>query len=116
MEENNNLNFECEPVQEPQPEQPVYQPLYQPQQPPRKQKKGSTTAKIVALIAVVAVLGSIGGSLLTTAISAITGREEEPDTVVQEPPVQEQAEESRPLSGWSISSRRSLPPTIPESL
>ena len=93
MEENNNLNFECEPVQEPQPEQPVYQPVYQPQQPPRKQKKGSTTAKIVALIAVVAVLGSIGGSLLTTAISAITGREEEPDTVVQEPPVQEQAEE-----------------------
>ena len=93
MEENNNLNFECEPVQEPQPEQPVYQPVYQPQQPPRKQKKGGTTAKIVALIAVVAVLGSIGGSLLTTAISAITGREEKPDTVVQEPPVQEQAEE-----------------------
>ena len=93
MEENNNLNFECEPVQEPQPEQPVYQPVYQPQQPPRKKKRGGTTAKIVALIAVVAVLGSIGGSLLTTAISAITGREEKPDTVVQEPPVQEQAEE-----------------------
>ena len=79
MEENNNLNYECEPVresvQEPVREpvqEPVYTPYYQPNtQKPKKEKKNHTTAKMVALITVVALVASIGGSVLTTAISSI---------------------------------------------
>lgn len=108
MNENNDMNYECEPVQDPeqQPRQPYqnqdqqmpYQAGYNPYQPyqsyqpqPPKKKKG-TTAKIVALILVVAVLGSVGGALLTNAISSIYGKYEDP-AEEPKPQVAEKVEE-----------------------
>ena len=108
MNENNDMNYECEPVQDPeqQPRQPhqnqyqqmPYQAGYNPYQPyqsyqpqPPKKKKG-TTAKIVALILVVAVLGSVGGALLTNAISSIYGKYEDP-AEEPKPQVAEKVEE-----------------------
>ena len=108
MNENNDMNYECEPVQDPeqQPRQPYqnqyqqmpYQAGYNPYQPyqsyqpqPPKKKKG-TTAKIVALILVVAVLGSVGGALLTNAISSIYGKYEDP-AKEPKPQVAEKVEE-----------------------
>ena len=95
MNENNDMNFECEPVQEPEQQprqtyqnqyqqppyqQPGYNPYqpYQPYQPQPSKKKKGTTAKIIALILVVAVLGSVGGALLTNAISSIYDKYEDP--------------------------------------
>jgi len=97
MEENNNLNYDCEPIREPeqepireQPAGPSYSPYYQPTpERQKKPKKNHTTAKMVALIAVVALVASIGGSVLTSAISAITGKEEQPP-VVETQPVEEE--------------------------
>ena len=93
MEDNQNMNFECEPVQEPVqrtepytvPEQPTYRPYYQDDNRKNKKKKDRTTGKLVALIAAVAVIGSIGGSLLTSAIAYLSApKAEEPAEVTQQ--------------------------------
>lgn len=82
MDENNN--YSCEPVQE---TQPSYTPYH-----PQEQKKKNTTAKMVALILVVALVASIGGSLLTAAISAITHEKSEAVAQMPEDTVQEEEE------------------------
>ena len=82
----NNMNYECEPVSEPAQEAdsaPTYSP-YHHTEPEKPKKKNHTTAKIVALVAVVAVLGSVGGSILTAAISALNRGPEQPQEPVQE--------------------------------
>ena len=71
MDENNN--YSVEPMEEPQ-AQPTYSPYAAREQEP---KKKHTAVKMTALILVVALVASIGGSLLTTAIGSITGRREE---------------------------------------
>ncbi len=65
--EQNSSSFECEPMGDPNHDNP-YEPQNQQQKKPKKEKKDHTTAKIVALVAAVALIGSIGGSLLTGAI------------------------------------------------
>ncbi len=105
MEENNSMNFDCQPVEEPaqKPEgnPGFYQPFdpekfrqqeaqqqsyyYQPApQPPKRPKKDRTVLKIVALVAVVAILGSVGGALLTKAIDRINDPAEEPASQMQQ--------------------------------
>ncbi len=109
MEDNQNMNFECEPVQEPVqrtepytvPEQPTYRPYYQDDNRKNKKKKDRTTGKLVALIAAVAVIGSIGGSLLTSAIANLSApKAEEPAEVtqqtVEEKPAFERVERTLP--------------------
>lgn len=78
--EDQNRNYTCEPIEEPQeqPSQPVY-PTYE----PRRRKKDHKTGKLIALVLAVALVASIGGSLLTAAIGALAG--EPSETVVQEP-------------------------------
>ena len=109
MDENNSMNFEFQPVEEPAQEsaKPAdnYQPFdperfrqqeqqrtyyYPPSPPPKKQKKDRTVLKIVALVAVVAILGSIGGALLTKAIDGINKPVENPTPQMQQ---EQQAEE-----------------------
>ena len=110
----NNLNYECEPVQE-EPQQPVREPLYspyqysQPQQPKKEKRKNGTTAKIIALIAVVAVLGSIGGSLLTSAISSIYSKYEEPQ---QEQAAMEEPAQAEEPAGAFERAEHQLPDTL----
>ena len=81
MNEYDPMNYECSPEEpaseptytpEPEPQEPVYRP-YNPVPDPenKKQKKDRTGVKILALVAVVAVLGSIGGALLTNFIQNI---------------------------------------------
>ena len=103
MDENNSMNFEFQPVEEPAQEsaKPAdnYQPFdperfrqqeqqrtyyYPPSPPPKKQKKDRTVLKIVALVAVVAILGSIGGVLLTKAIDGINKPAEDPAPQLQQ--------------------------------
>ena len=80
MEDNNNLNYECEPMGEPGYNPMPHQEPNEPQKPqkPKKAKKDHTTAKIVALVAVVALVGSIGGSILTAAVAGLRPGAEEP--------------------------------------
>ena len=112
MDENNNLNYECEPVQEPaqekqqpqyqQPPYPYppyqqpysYQPYspYQPYPPQKPKKKKGTGLKIAALLVAVAILGSVGGALLTNAISSLN-RETLPEEVMEEQTSGEQVAE-----------------------
>ena len=103
----NNLNYNCEPMEEqpaqPQPQNPQFQnPQYVPPQyngsgyqpygynqyqAPQKTKKNRTALKVLALVLVVAVLGSVGGALLTTAISKLNqpvGEEVQPPAEVQQ--------------------------------
>ena len=56
--EENNMNYECEPMEE-----PSYTPCPHGEPEKPKKKKNHTTAKIVALVAVVALVASIGGSV-----------------------------------------------------
>ena len=73
MDEYNPMNYSCEPEEEPKVEpQPQYEPYsYSPQPQPPKKKKDRTFLKLAALVLVVALLGSVGGALLTGAIGAI---------------------------------------------
>lgn len=92
MEENNSVNFSCEPdhneasaVHTNQNSNYYYDPNFQPRpnpqpEPEKPKKQGKGTWKIVALLLVVAILGSVGGSALTAAISAIR----QPDGEVQD--------------------------------
>ncbi len=111
MDENNSMNYEFQPAEEPaqnsQSSTGYYQPFdpekfrqqeqqraysYQTAPPPQKKpKKDRTVLKIVALVAVVAILGSVGGALLTRAIDAINDPVEEPT-----PQIQQQEEEPKP--------------------
>ena len=116
MDENNSMDYEFQPVEEPveepvqEPAKPAdnYQPFdperfrqqeqqqnayyYQPAPAPKKQKKDRTVLKIVALVTVVAILGSIGGALLTKAIDRINDPAEEPAPQLQQE--QQQPEEA----------------------
>ena len=63
MDENNSMNFSFEPMGEDHASQQAA-PSGNPKKP---EKNGKITGKIVALLLVVAVLGSVGGSALTGA-------------------------------------------------
>ncbi len=103
MDENNTMPFSCEPEDgeaaafhssQPQPNY-YYDPNFRPQpqnrpEPEKPKKKG--TWKIVALLLVVALLGSVGGSVLTTAIAGL--RHE--DAPVQETLGEAETEEPAP--------------------
>ncbi len=89
MDENNAVSFSCEPDNSEDSEahtsqnsnyyyDPNFQPRPNPQPEPEKPKKqGKGTWKIVALLLVVAILGSVGGSALTAAIAGIRQPSEE---------------------------------------
>ena len=92
----NRRNYECEPVEErPVKNEPqdyraedpnryggyrdpnrVPPYSYSPYQPEKKPKKDRTSLKLFALVAAVAILGTAGGALLTTAISGLRAKEE----------------------------------------
>ena len=111
MDEYNPMNYNCEPVDETPKQQSGYDPSqyrpYDPEQfrkqeaernrqydphhysgsePPKKPKKDRTTLKIVALVLVVALLGSVGGALLSSAIDQINDPAEEAVMEKQEAP------------------------------
>ena len=99
MDEYNPLNYSCEPEEEPsghayKPYNPVPDPE---EQTPKKTRQG---LKLLALVAVVAILGSIGGAILTGFIGDLKGDHvtEEvmpPEEVVQEEEkTEKEAEES----------------------
>ena len=98
------MNYEFEPVDE-QPQQAQQQPqfTYNPYQytqtPPEKPKKNRTGLKLFALVAAVALLGSIGGSLLTTAINGIGKKDEVPTIEQSEVEAPEQTE--APAEGYT---------------
>ena len=92
MDENNTMNFSCEPddseasaVHNNSNSNYYFDPNFnpqphgnpQPEKPKKAKKQGGVTWKIVALVLVVAIIGSVGGSALTYAISNIRGGGEE---------------------------------------
>ena len=83
MDERNNINFEMEPWEDET--KPVM-----PEQPVKKQKKGGF--RIVLLVLVVALLGSIGGSALTMLTERLRADREAPQEqeTLSEAPVQEE--------------------------
>jgi len=98
------MNYEFEPVDE-QPQQTQQQPqfTYNPYQytqtPPEKPRKNRTGLKLFALVAAVALLGSIGGSLLTAAINGIGKKDEVPTIEQSEVEAPEQTE--APAEGYT---------------
>ena len=107
MDENNTMNFSCEPddseasaVHNSSGANYYYDPDFnpqphgnpQPQKPQKPKKEHKGTWKIVALVLVVALVGSIGGSALTYAISGIRGDGEEvQETLAVESETEEEA-------------------------
>ncbi len=85
MMEENNRNYSCEPMEEPQEQQ---SPTYTPYHPPKRGEKKHTTAKLAGLLVAVAVVAGIGGSVLSVAISSLGGETQpvvqQPQTVTQE--------------------------------
>ena len=106
--EENNMNYECEPMEE-----PSYTP-YPHGEPEKPKKKNHTTAKIVALVAVVALVASIGGSVLTTAIAGLHPADSQPEEAaapVEEEPAFERVIHELPAQLNTNDTGKTLTPT-----
>lgn len=77
MDENNTMNFSCEPMGSYPPPTGQGAPSGDPHKP---EKKGKVTGKIVAMLLAVALLGSVCGSALTAAIGSIHNDDAEAQT------------------------------------
>ena len=107
--EENNMNYECEPMEE-----PSYTPCPHGEPEKPKKKKNHTTAKIVALVAVVALVASIGGSVLTTAIAGLHPADsqlEEAAAPVEEEPAFERVIHELPAQLNTNDTGKTLTPT-----
>ena len=113
MDENNMMHFDCEPMGGPE-----YSQGSDPVQngsaggPRKPERKGKITGKIVALLLVVAVLGSVGGSALTAAIAGIHRDKAAEDSAVTGTADEDTPEESQDQADYQLVSH-SLPDTLP---